>query len=349
MKQSPSAPLAPSPLTREPPCAQNPFAGRECSSQGGAPASPLFPADPPLAAVFPLQQAARRLPKECTGWSERASRACVRVCARPPVCVAADFIKGSQPRAAEARQPRVPRPRSCRKPTSIPRRQRGLQRGRGAPGGAAEDGGGGRKLATWLQLGWIALQPVRRPPLRCAGCCTERRWGCGGAGWKGSEPPGFGLGGPNGLDVGGGGGKDGADIPPAVPLPLSDALPEGCGSDGDEHHRRGGGGGRSPAAPPVLPPPPPAASAVPLGSPVRFLAGWLASGRRWLAGWAPGMGAPSRTAAGKEPLLRREGPREPSSKPKRSEPGLWLCTTPSPSGRTASPSTDRCSSLGKIT
>lgn len=118
------------PVCRKPLCGQGVLL-----AGGGALASPLFPADPPLAAAFPLQQAARRLPKECTGWSERASRACVRVCARPPVCVAADFIKDSQPRAAEARQPRVPRPRSCRKPTSIPQRQPGLQRGQGLPGG----------------------------------------------------------------------------------------------------------------------------------------------------------------------------------------------------------------------
>lgn len=126
-------------------------------------------------------------------------------------------------------------------------------------------------------------------------------------------------------------------------LSWRDAGATGMSITGEEEE----GGGRSPAAPPPFPPP--AALAVPLGSPVCFLAGWLASGRRWLAGWAPGMGAPSRTAAGKELLLRQEGLRELSSKPKRSEPGLWLCTTPSLSGRTASPSTDHCSSLGKIT
>lgn len=72
---------------------------------GGAPPAPLFPSDPPLARCLPFSQRLPCLPKECTGWSERASRACVHACcARPPACVragcvcvcacvAADFIK----------------------------------------------------------------------------------------------------------------------------------------------------------------------------------------------------------------------------------------------------------------
>lgn len=57
--------------------------GGEASCRVGAPPLSLFPSDPPLASDFPLRQLPC-LPKECTGWSEGASRACVR--ARVRVC-----------------------------------------------------------------------------------------------------------------------------------------------------------------------------------------------------------------------------------------------------------------------
>lgn len=78
--------------------------GVGASCRVGAPPLPLFPSDPPLASDFPLRQLPC-LPKECTGWSEGASRACVRVCALVCACLASDFIKASCPRAAEPRQP----------------------------------------------------------------------------------------------------------------------------------------------------------------------------------------------------------------------------------------------------
>lgn len=80
-----------------------------------------------------------------------------------------------------------------------------------------------------------------------------------------------------------------------------------------------------------------------------FLSGWLALVRWWLAGWDPEMEPPNRTGTARERLLLKGGPQEPTSKPKPKGPGLWHCTTPSLSVRTASPSTDPSLSLGKIT
>lgn len=95
-----------------------PLCSRRALVAGGAPPAPLFPSDPPLARCLPFLQRLPCLPKECTGWSERASRACVHACcARPPACVRAGCVcvvrvrvlqptslKQSQPRAAEARR-----------------------------------------------------------------------------------------------------------------------------------------------------------------------------------------------------------------------------------------------------
>lgn len=68
-------------------CSQGGGWGGGCvcaSGRVGAPPLPLFPSDPPLASDFPLRQLPC-LPKERTGWSEGASRACcacVRACVR---------------------------------------------------------------------------------------------------------------------------------------------------------------------------------------------------------------------------------------------------------------------------
>lgn len=59
------------------------------------------------------------------------------------------------------------------------------------------------------------------------------------------------------------------------------------------------------------------------------------------AQWTPGMG--TWNAAGTDRTRRRPAWRLPWSKPRRSGPGPWLCTTPYPTGRTASPSTGRSS------
>lgn len=127
------------------------------SCRVGALPLPLFPSDPPLASDVPLRQLPC-LPKECTGWSEGASRAVVRVCALVCACVATDFIKASCPRAAEARQPPIPCFGSCGKPESpcslLPR-QRGAEHPchcRCLPGGAltaasGSQGTGGRAPA----------------------------------------------------------------------------------------------------------------------------------------------------------------------------------------------------------
>ena len=76
---------------------------------------------------------------------------------------------------------------------------------------------------------------------------------------------------------------------------------------------------------------------------------WPGSGTMFRACLAPGTAAPSATGIGMERPCPRGASRPHSSRPKRSGPAPWPCTTPSPSGRTASPSTAPSSSSGRTT
>lgn len=86
----------------------------------------------------------------------------------------------------------------------------------------------------------------------------------------------------------------------------------------------------------------------PLLNPV-FLTEWHALETTSRACWAPGMEVRSATGTAMARPCPQVGSPRRSSRLKRSAPAPWPYTTPSRSGRTASPSTGRCSSSGRTT